>query len=406
MNHPEGAPIEERHKDLDDLIETGSPAGRGPALSMLGLVALPFLLLWVYDFGTRSWTERPIPRLPWQEPAVGHSDAWGDLIRIAGLPRFAELFDSEEERAKSVEKNSRGFRDPKPLDTPCQITVAGASFCAAGTDYDRSLAGQLEKITGRTTRSLAWPGAGPIQSIEWALSQKETTAQGDTVVWGIVQRSLQANSFVPLAKRLSEQGDLRSVSKGSWIKSLAKKSLRWHNAFEEHLKITSPARDLAKSVAPSIPPIAIDPGWTSPVSLVRWRGEPALFYTPAVASVFQSFESRGGQVLVNTIDRARLAFEKRGQRLLVVLIPDKYQVARGNCEPSLDEGRDAPETPVTEAFRAALEAKGIEVMDLLPQFRAGEAAGEGYLYRRDDTHWADVAIRMAAEAIAQRLSKK
>lgn len=403
--------MQERHKDLDDLIEAGSPPARSHAALGIVLLALPFLALFVYDFAGRLGIEHDLPRLPWEEPAIGHSEAWGDLIRLAGLPRYTELFPSEEERAKQIETNADGFRDPHPADAPADITVIGASFCAAGTRYEDTLPAQLAALTGRTARSYAWPGGGPGQSLEWALPREHlwehhaagTGGEPGIVVWGIVQRSLRGLSFHSFMERVDGHGELRERSAKVRLKHFVKDSLRWHTAAEEMLKKTSPARGLATDVAPYVPPIAIDPGWTSTVTLTRWAEQPALFFGPAVASVFDPLEARSPGTVVDAMKRAKLALEKRNQRLIVVLIPDKYQVARPHCDPRLDGDRELADPPVTTALAAQLAEREIEAIDLLPVFAEIEQASPGTLYRGEDTHWSDAAIRVAAQEVAKRL---
>lgn len=396
----------EHDGDLEELVRTGSPRNRLRVVGMLAVV-LPYFALLACEVLGRHDQEPPLPPLPWQEPTVSHSSAWGDLLRLAGLPRYTALFPSESERAKEVETNAQGFRDPRPIEVPADITFIGASFFAAGTTYADTLPAQLGAVTGRTTRSFAWPGQGPVHSVEWALSRPELWAKSShpepIVVWEVIQRSLHGWAFASLTERISTDGRFTALSHTARARNIVKASLRWHTALDGSLRATSPARRLTDELASYVPPLSIDPGWSSNVLLTRWADRPALFFGEAVASVFTPLENRDSRTILETIRRAQVAFAKRGHRLVVVLIPDKYQVARVHCSPSLDLGRAPLSLPVTTAFAAQLQGAGIENIDLFPVFSEVEQSAPGSLYRRDDTHWSDEGIQLAAREIAKRL---
>jgi hypothetical protein len=93
---------------------------------------------------------------------------------------------------------------------------------------------------------------------------------------------------------------------------------------------------------------------------------------------------------------------RAGADLLVVLIPDEVQVdagllgavaqARGKRLDEFDAARP------TRAIATALDEAGVPYLDLMPAFL--ERAGQGPLYKPQDTHWNLAGNRLAAEVMA------
>lgn len=99
--------------------------------------------------------------------------------------------------------------------------------------------------------------------------------------------------------------------------------------------------------------------------------------------------------------------QRRGSRLVVVVIPDEIQVdetlrrqVQERFYPDLGPGRWDVRQP-DHALAAALGGLGIEVLDLYPPF-AREAARHP-LYRPQDSHWNVAGNRLAADEIARYL---
>lgn len=93
-----------------------------------------------------------------------------------------------------------------------------------------------------------------------------------------------------------------------------------------------------------------------------------------------------------------------GDRLLVVLIPDEFQVNDELYDRLMrlvtqrqSYDRDYPQTRI----RAFCEERGWAVLDLLPALR--EAQAKGRVYHLNDTHWNARGNRVAGEAIADYL---
>jgi hypothetical protein len=103
---------------------------------------------------------------------------------------------------------------------------------------------------------------------------------------------------------------------------------------------------------------------------------------------------------------ARLAgiHERLGDRLLVVVIPDEFQVNDALWSQLLARARDPQRFERELPQRRIAEicaARGIECLDLLAPLRAAER--DAATYRPRDTHWNERGNRVAADAIAARL---
>ena len=90
--------------------------------------------------------------------------------------------------------------------------------------------------------------------------------------------------------------------------------------------------------------------------------------------------------------------KRLGVRLIVVPIPAKAAVHPEFLDSRLKaESISAPEA----GFYESLRAKGVEVLDLAPEF--ANARSKGTLYCARDTHWNGRAIALAAQKLAEML---
>jgi len=90
--------------------------------------------------------------------------------------------------------------------------------------------------------------------------------------------------------------------------------------------------------------------------------------------------------------------KRLGVRLIVVPIPAKATVHPAFLDSRLkEESVSAPEA----GFYESLRAKGVEVLDLRPEFTNAKSKGPVYCAR--DTHWNGSAITLAAHKLAEML---
>lgn len=363
---------------------------------------------------TFPWQERVAPYAPLRDAV--EPEGWGDLIRMARLPHVSTLFANGPPRAVHVVTDAEGFLnrpsvegESKPSDY--EIVVAGASFEVAGSDVDATFPAQLGLASGRRTYNAAEPGVGPVHSVLRLLEDPKFGARaGQVLVWGIIQRSLEERLFRGISRHIGPDGERIPASLGVRLKESLRPWLGFQNDVEAFLQETSLVRRGAGHLAWLLPSAALDLGVSSPVRVSFLGGErarPMLFVADEVASARRSFDERGGESVLNAIERVARACRARGVRLVIVLVPDKYEVFRSRARMELSLATDAPDFPERRApaeLADRLHSKGVEALDLYPTL--SDASSGELLYRPDDTHWSDSGIRKAAEATAEYLGSR
>ncbi len=130
------------------------------------------------------------------------------------------------------------------------------------------------------------------------------------------------------------------------------------------------------------------------------------FYRPAVQYLVEPWSPEGGQTQGNVFD-AIISFRddlaKRGIQLLVMPAPNKASVY-----PEMLTGRTCKETgsvnASTREILVRLKQEGVEILDLFEVYdRAKRVAGSPACYLAQDSHWSPEGMRLAAEAVANRL---
>ena len=139
-----------------------------------------------------------------------------------------------------------------------------------------------------------------------------------------------------------------------------------------------------------------------------------LFYRPEVQYLIERWPAPGGSAagpgdpLAAIVDfRDQLA--RRGIKLLVVPAPNKASIyPEMLCARAGSAGR--PVNPATRRILSELARAGVEVVDLFEVFARAKAEGASArsspLYLAQDTHWSPDGVRLAAQAVAQRLLEK
>jgi alginate O-acetyltransferase complex protein AlgJ len=99
--------------------------------------------------------------------------------------------------------------------------------------------------------------------------------------------------------------------------------------------------------------------------------------------------------------------ESHGVDFLFVPVPTKEDIFPDKVDPELHSAVGQVANPYERKLLADLAREGVETVDLLPAFLAARARGDGKgeepLYQRQDTHWTDRGLRLAAELVAARV---
>lgn len=105
-----------------------------------------------------------------------------------------------------------------------------------------------------------------------------------------------------------------------------------------------------------------------------------------------------------------VAFQKalaaRGVDLLFVPVPTKVEIYPERLDPKLSAFSGEIINPYARKFLLALAKAGVEVVDLLPAFlEARQKRPDDLVFQRQDTHWTDAGLRLAATLIDRRIEQ-
>jgi SGNH hydrolase-like domain, acetyltransferase AlgX len=120
---------------------------------------------------------------------------------------------------------------------------------------------------------------------------------------------------------------------------------------------------------------------------------------------------RPGKNPLPVIVEFKQALAAKGVDFLFVPVPTKEEVFPGHFDRSGKDLVGKVVNPFGRQFLLELSQAGVEVVDLLPRFLAETSASPGGtgelepLYQRQDTHWTDRGLRLAAKEIAERIKR-
>lgn len=153
------------------------------------------------------------------------------------------------------------------------------------------------------------------------------------------------------------------------------------------------------------------------VELYPWLDNPALELPTISREGFLRLEEERARSLAAWSAEQALELARRldlmredcaGRRFLVMLIPDEYQVEDGLFRIVEERlGRNLERDWPQRLLKSALDARGIEVLDLLPLMLASQPSQDGsrHLYHLQDTHWNARGNALAGKALAERLRR-
>ena len=119
-------------------------------------------------------------------------------------------------------------------------------------------------------------------------------------------------------------------------------------------------------------------------------------------------KQRKGKNPLPVIVDFKKALEARGVDFLFVPVPSKEEIFPDEVDAKGKYLVGKVVNPYARKLLLSLGQAGVEVVDLLPAFlsaRASGDAGQEPLYQKQDTHWTDRGLRLAADIIAARIKK-
>lgn len=400
------------------MVPAAAVGGPRPARCLIWVVA-PWLLLVAFDVVTRFWgtSEHPpqLPLLAPQSPYPALKDDYvqslGDLTRMAGLPYYDRLFAADEPGLTWRVTDESGYLNApngEGRSVARDITLIGASFMTAALSPEILMSQQLARASGMTVYNAAWPGRGPTYAALRLIDQPDFGADRERiVVWGIVQRLLFEDSFRELSARLDQSGNAVTLPLRMRAQNSLRLLLRWNGRLERYLRRSSDIDDLFRWCAPYLPPSTFDRGVSSTVKLGQVGAplnRPMLFLGQTLQSVPAPYAERGGDAICAAIEKFHKYCQQRGVRLIVFLIPDKYQLYGPATEmlnaSTLPREPGTEVTPTTTVFAEELNTLGVETLDLYDPMRNAQLATTTPLFLVDDTHWSQAGIEVAARYIA------
>ncbi len=380
---------------MSGLIRKHAAKSRFSACVLLAVVTGPYLTLLAVE-----WVGRIAG--PDQGLSVDAFEV-GDLQRMAGVPWYDEQFCCA--RATFSVPDDLGSGKLVSATDAADVVVCGASFFTAGGRPAWVFGGQLARLSGMRVQNLAAAGVGPVQSVLDFVTSKvaDDSTQQRVVLWGVVQRSLEGHLFRRIQQQLSVDGSVTRPARLWEIKRSLKVALRFNHRFEAALVRSSPVLGLVRGATPWLPPMALDRGLGAPVRMLHLepKGTPMLFLEAGIRSYGRSYSDRGGDLIVDAVARVQARCRVIGARLIILLVPDKYEVYRDLIR---DEGKDGSAHPpggALQSISAALRSSGVEVVDLLdPLLAARLESGAAQVYYSNDSHWSPAGISVAAEIVA------
>ncbi len=413
---------------LPHLVETAEKSGRRDISLSIMIVLFPYLLLLGLEIGTRI-TDPPIFTLypPWKPeldspyPPLSQYAWTGDLKRMATLPYYDKLIEKSpfEQRYAHRITDEWGFVNkptgspPSPIDKKNDIIITGTSYMAEGSTIEYTIASQLEDLLSEPVYNASWPSGGPLTGIVNMFTNSEFfKGDADLIILGIIQRYLYSYHFNVAFERINEEGEIIPAAEPQDTGgNVVWKIIEFRSTLEKYLESTSQIRKWALRAGHFLPPMAFDVGINTQVRLAWLRereNAPILFYPGDIRSTYHSYEMRKGDKIVKALERIHQHCQKINVKLLIIFVPDKYEIYRKHVTPKLYPKRNPDKVPKYPDKRAPavlvenLHKKGIDAIDLYnPLYKAQFKNGsDRLLYWVDDTHWSDAGIRVAAEHVA------
>lgn len=332
--------------------------------------------------------------------------------------------------------NEWGFRTNAGA-PPWHALVIGDSYVEIGESDDDTLSERLHRATGRSAFNLGRGWYGPHQYVEllrrfgpatrpryalfcfFAGNDVENVEEyvrwsrgGSYYDWGTAQRAFPVRYWVALGDARRWLGDRLE----DWWRRPRPGPPAAVAAAPPVLPPAARPPDLAPAPASSETPMPILRGPAHPrVGVVALGGEhvPMRFaYRPQPRPAAALLASPGWTMLRERLAEFRAIAEADGIVPIVVYVPTKFEVYAPLLTPESGvEVRAEAETlrpfldSSAEALRTVAGAVGVELVDLLPDFRAHAASGE-LLYYPFDSHWNAAGRQAAAEQIAPRLAPR
>ena len=351
------------------------------ALTFVAELALRCIPLEDFAFRSHEALLDPDPRregpyLPGR--SYRNERTYGDLAGLGNLPALRQY------RRETFTTDAWGFRNPPSSrpEAPAAILIGDSFGVATGVEDRETLPAALGRLWGRGVYNASGMRKGDEAERIRAIARR-LGIRGGLVIHEFLER--QDVPVPPSAKPPEPSPDAG-------------------RAFSDLLKrvwATSRLRILAERIDRRVQDGRIVPNsYRSEVVLERLRNGAEILFSPIEIEVWRHRRS----VDASHWRRLQAEIAKDGLRLVVLLVPVKYDVYGPLLEPPASQS--TPGADHLERLEASLVDAGVPVVNLKAVFR--ELAREGlprgrYLYWRDDTHWNALGLEIAAEELVRAI---
>jgi hypothetical protein len=285
--------------------------------------------------------------------------------------------------------------DPQPAGQSYDVVMLGDSFMLSlGT---QNVAQVLSGVGGIHVYNHAKRGAGPFLEMRLFLWSGRFQPLPRLGVWNLSARDLVARLFQRQAV-----DDWFDQWQDPLISEIAATTrIQWNRLAPAELRIAWPNTSLAAYFSRHAwgqIKLLVFRGWPQDVmGADDPRFGPMLFYRENLRILPTLTPETDAPGVVQTVRQVSRRFQERGMTLVVLLVPEKEQIYSRALSPA-DQKALARGPELMSAIQTGLESGGVPVVNLMPTFQEATARGI-QLYWRDDTHWNDTGIRLAAEEL-------
>ena len=183
-------------------------------------------------------------------------------------------------------------------------------------------------------------------------------------------------------------------------RSLARRSVLLYKISEEVMRVVNQISSLSENAKHSVTEDDEAEGAQAEFALsgVHFCDEPEEY-------------TRAWNITKRILYRLRKDVQKNGARLVVFTVPSLSEAREGNGKeegrrPSREGGSCLGEAPGYKRLHRMLEELGIDLIDLLPDFRKAAREEGVELFRQSDKHWNPAGHALAAEKVVSALMER
>ncbi len=318
------------------------------------------------------------------------------LARMVPVPWIAARY-AEFHPETTEQLDAWGYVNPPlPAGTYYPIVMTGDSFMLSlGT---QNVAQVLASLGGIPVYNHGLQGSGPFLEIQRFILSDRFAPPPRVVVWNLIGRELGAPLFL---RQPVEAWFDRIDIWADYKEKTTRARVLWNQLTPSALRQDWPNTSLLAYLcrrAWSFTELVVFRMWPRDVlGAEDPQFGPMLFYRENLRVLPLLAPGQDAPGIVKVAGRIARGLQVQGMTLVVLLVPEKEQI-HARALPAADQPAVAAGPPLFAAIEAGLEAEGVPVVNLMPVFQQATVAGQR-LYWRDDTHWNDAGIRLAAEEL-------